>query len=66
MSFVDGVTYKKEQEFTQEQLTALTPGSIDRWMKLWAAWPRPRHKKPNSLSLYFSGVLEESLIKLHA
>jgi hypothetical protein len=36
MSFVDGVTYKKDQEFTQEQLDALTPGIIERWMKLRA------------------------------
>jgi hypothetical protein len=36
MSLVDSVTYEKDQEFTQEQLTALTPGSIERWMKLRA------------------------------
>jgi hypothetical protein len=36
MSFVDNVAHKKDKEFTQEQLTLLTPGNIERWMKLQA------------------------------
>jgi hypothetical protein len=33
MSFVDGIAYQKDHEFSQEQLAALTPGIIERWMK---------------------------------